>query len=198
MNAKHSSGNQEWYSPAEVVELARSLMGRIGLDPASCSEANKTVKAERFFCKEDNGLEQDWVANTVFLNPPGEERVVVDGKKVLVPETAKYPKKFWQKLVKEWQAGRVRQAVFVCFSIEQLQTFQGEGMSPLRFPFCIPKKRMKFTGAGNSPTHGNALVWLPPMDYGVMRLAQFIMLCEDFGEVVVPWSWPMAGINNNA
>ena len=36
-------GNDEWYTPASVVEAARTVMGRIDLDPASTTEANATV-----------------------------------------------------------------------------------------------------------------------------------------------------------
>ena len=40
-----NSGNNEWYTPARFVELARSVMGGIDTDPASSAIANRTVQA---------------------------------------------------------------------------------------------------------------------------------------------------------
>lgn len=63
------TGKFEWYTPEIYVEAARSAMGGIDLDPASCAYAQKVVKAKRYFTEVDNGLEQAW-SGRVWLNPP--------------------------------------------------------------------------------------------------------------------------------
>ena len=63
------TGNQENYTPEYIIEAARSVMGSIDLDPASCEVAQEIVGADEYYTAEDNGLEQDWYGN-VFLNPP--------------------------------------------------------------------------------------------------------------------------------
>ena len=68
--AKHSSASVEHYTPAGIVDLARSLMGGIDLDPASCAKANEIIKAARYFTEEMDGLAQDW-RGSIWLNPPG-------------------------------------------------------------------------------------------------------------------------------
>ncbi len=64
------SGEQEWYTPPEIMGVVRLLLGEIELDPASCETANKIVGAKRFFSKSDDGLSQDWKAETLWLNHP--------------------------------------------------------------------------------------------------------------------------------
>ena len=65
-----ASGEQEWWTPAELVEAARDVLGVIELDPASCAGAQATVRARRFHTLEDDGLAQEW-SGAVWLNPPG-------------------------------------------------------------------------------------------------------------------------------
>jgi len=58
-------------TPKAIVDLARSLMGGIELDPASNDYAQTTVQADRYFTVEDDGLSRGWGdAQSVYLNPP--------------------------------------------------------------------------------------------------------------------------------
>ena len=61
----------ELYTLDSTIGLIRSYFGgTIELDPASCDAANKVAKARRYFTKETNGLEQEWNANSIYVNPP--------------------------------------------------------------------------------------------------------------------------------
>ncbi len=59
----------EWYSPPELIEAVRDVLGTIDLDPASCPEAQQTVQAIRYYSIVDDGLVQPW-DGLVFLNSP--------------------------------------------------------------------------------------------------------------------------------
>lgn len=68
---KGRSGSPEHYTPARFIEPARRCMNGISLDVASSEDANKIVKADMFFTKENDGLKQDWTQfKTVWCNPP--------------------------------------------------------------------------------------------------------------------------------
>ncbi len=168
--AQHSAKSVEHYTPAEYIEAARAVMGGIDLDPASCAEANETVKAERFFTKHEDGLVQEWHGR-VFLNPPG-------GKILNKSEAALW----WRKLAWEFDSGRrVSQFVFVGFTLEILRTTQDASkygpITPLsvRFVRCFPRERICF-GGKNSPTHANVIV------YGGPNRTGFVERFSKFGE----------------
>lgn len=78
-------------------------------------------------------------------------------------------KRAWQKLVAEREAGRVSAAVFVCFSLELLQTSQVDAVGPLPtdFPTCYPRTRLRYVQpggeVGKSPPHASCVVYLPPI-----------------------------------
>lgn len=174
-NILHSSASVEHYTPVDVIEAARATMGSITLDPASCAWANGTVGATKYYDKDTDGLVHSWTNERVFLNPPGGK---TNGK-----SNAKI---WWEKLVKEG----VEQAIFVAFSLEFLQTAQSTSVSPMKFPFCIPKRRMKFvqpdgTQAG-SPTHANAIIMVPPIENELKAVRRFWRYFSPIGDVVVP------------
>ena len=175
MIPQHLSKTQEHYTPAHVVELAREVLGVIDLDPASCEEANATVRAKRIFTRGDDGLTQPW-SGRVFLNPPGgtftaKRKNKTDLKPVTPPEDAAYRLRFgtdsravgwWRKLEEEWHkpTGGVDEAVFIGFTLELLRATQGDGVwnSAMEYPFCVPRERLCF--GGNQPTHGNVIVYM--------------------------------------
>lgn len=51
---------------------------------------------------------------------------------------------FWSKLMYEWAQGNAHSAIVVGFTMEVLQTTQGEEYPMLWFPFCIPRRRLEF------------------------------------------------------
>lgn len=65
----NNSKDDEWYTPAQYIEAAREVLGKIDLDPASNDFANETVKATVYYTEETDGLAQEWYGN-IWMNPP--------------------------------------------------------------------------------------------------------------------------------
>lgn len=63
------TGNNERYTPAEIIALVREVLDNIDLDPASSEVANETVGADTFYSADDDGLTKDWTGK-IFMNPP--------------------------------------------------------------------------------------------------------------------------------
>jgi hypothetical protein len=64
--------DDEWYTRPEFVIAARIVLGGIDLDPASCKQAQKIVRAKEYYSlseRGEDGLELPWQGR-VFLNPP--------------------------------------------------------------------------------------------------------------------------------
>lgn len=126
--ARHTCDSPEWYTPSPFVEAAREVMGGIDLDPASHPEANERLQIPTIYTKEQNGLVQPWWGR-VFLNPPG--GLVND---------------FWLVLLIHFLQGRVDQAVWIGYSLEQLQTLQQSAArrAPVLDPTCFLDARIPF------------------------------------------------------
>ena len=86
------TGENEWYTPPEYIEAVRACLGAIDVDPASSARAQETVRASRFFTRDNDGLRHDWHGR-IWLNPPYSQ-----------PDIAR----FVDKLLAEIGAGRVR------------------------------------------------------------------------------------------
>src|SRR5271170_2863410 len=99
-NINADSGSDEYFTPGEIVEAARRVMGEIDLDPASSVLANKRIKAKRIWTISDDGLKQQWFGR-VWLNHPF-------GKSTNKP---------WiLKLAEEYRAGRTQEAICISFA----------------------------------------------------------------------------------
>jgi hypothetical protein len=62
----------DYYTPVELLETVREIMGTIDLDPASHVSANARLKITHIYTEGDNGLARDWFGS-VWLNPPFSE-----------------------------------------------------------------------------------------------------------------------------
>jgi DNA N-6-adenine-methyltransferase (Dam) len=174
--ALHSSNTDRWLTPPDVIEAARKTMdGVITLDPASEDNGNKIVRAEWFYSELNNGLSEEnaWHGN-VWLNPPGDKR-------------GELPKRFWLRLLNEWNVGNVKQACFLLFTLNQIQTLQ-DVVPPTNYPTLFFRKRLKFLNAdtlqpANQPAQANALVYLPPKTQNAYNSGSYaVRFKENFGK----------------
>lgn len=118
------SGNTEWYTPSEIVELAREVMGGIDLDPFSSSKANETVKAYQFFTEEDNAFSKEWWGNVWMNHPFGRttNKLSID------------------KLVNSYYKGYIHQACCITFAATSEQWFR----PLLQYPQCFIHGRTNY------------------------------------------------------
>ena len=65
-NGRYNGNGREWATPPEVFEPLNAEFG-FTLDPCA-TVAN--AKCLRFFTEAQNGLEQSWSGERVFMNPP--------------------------------------------------------------------------------------------------------------------------------
>lgn len=204
-NALHSSASKEHYTPPEIVEAARAVMGEIDLDPATCRLANTVVKAKHTFTDKSNGFRQSWAGN-VFLNPPGGKCDAAGNQLFKAEKGYRYAdgspctaaalssaKVWWRKLALEFEGGAVQSAIFIGFSLELLQVTQvGDSiLLPLSFPICYPSRRVAYyveddSGGlrkGASPTHASFIAFL---SHRGLRRGLFQERFCKFGKVVEP------------
>ena len=141
----NNSGNMEWYTPPEIIERARLVMGVIDCDPASTAQANEIIRADCFYTIEDDGITKPW-NGCVWLNPPYGQ-----------PEIAQ----FAEAVVAKNAAREFDQACVLVNNATETNWFQ----SMLRdcTAVCFLKGRVKFIdcdgNATGAPLQGQALLY---------------------------------------
>lgn len=135
-----TSVSQQWFSPPEIVAAARSAMGGIDLDPASCAEANQIVQATKYYTEDEDGLTQPW-AGRVWLNPPYSYLV-----QLFVERFAKfYP-------------GPITQACLLLGTHHETTRWFERHLGSLDIIICKPPYRLCFSGSKKQPAHGSMIV----------------------------------------
>jgi phage N-6-adenine-methyltransferase len=154
------TGETEWYTPAEYVEAARACLGGIDLDPATSEAAQSTIRAARFFTRDDDGLRHPWPGR-IWLNPPYAQ-----------PEIAR----FIEKLLGELEAGRAEQAILLTHNYTDTSWFHAAARRSAAI--CFTRGRIRFVNpAGElaAPTQGQAFFYFGSAEW------RFLETFGDFG-----------------
>ena len=163
-HVSYNSGNNEWYTPAEYIEAAWRVMGRIDLDPASSPIANATVRAVRYYTVEDDGLSKPWLGR-VFMNPPYAGELIG---------------RFADKMAHHVLHGDVSEAIVLVNNATETNWFQR--LLVLASAVCFPKQRVRFVDPDGNPSgaplQGQALLYLG------INPAGFTREFEAFGTVL--------------
>ena len=143
-HVSHNSVENEWYTPSKYIEAARTVMGSIDLDPASCELAQETVQAGQYFTIDDNGLTKEWRGN-VWLNPPYSKESIGLFAAKLVEETA-----------------NLSQEIVLVNNATDTHWFHQ--IAKVAMAMCFVRGRIKFndkTGTpSNSPVQGQVFIYV--------------------------------------
>jgi phage N-6-adenine-methyltransferase len=164
------TGENEWYTPAEYVEAARACLGAIDLDPASSAVAQKTVRAARFFSRDNDGLRQEWHGR-IWLNPPYAQ-----------PDIAR----FVDKLLVEVDVGRATEAILLTHNYTDTGWFHAAAGQCAAI--CFTRGRIRFVGASGeiaAPTQGQPSI-SARVSAGSMPLSAASGLSDDPGQRIQP------------
>ncbi len=143
-HVSYNTGNNEWYTPAEYVDAARRVMGKIDLDPASSDAANEVIRASEYYTAEDNGLLYSWGGN-VWMNPPYASDLV---------------SKFCTKLAEHYELKDIFEAIVLVNNATETTWFNRLIASAA--VVCFPRGRVKFwqpSGDLGAPLQGQAIIY---------------------------------------
>lgn len=133
-----------WFTPEKYIDSARkALGGTINLDPFSSLEANKIVKAEKYFIETDNAFAQKWsgrkgASRKVWMNPP------YSGKLCSLAVS---------KFIEEYNIGSFTEGIFVVNNATETKWFQ-EALKKAS-AICFTGHRISFWNADGKAMSGN-------------------------------------------
>ena len=154
---QHMGMSAQWATPRDIVDAARDVFhGQIDCDPSTTAAINAdTVRATTYWTAQESGLDpvNSWHGD-VMINPPG-------GRGGLVKE-------FWSRMIDEYLCDRINSAIWIGFSIDQLQVLQCCETSPINYPICIPRRRLNYLRPvdmtpGKSPPHASYITYIGPL-----------------------------------
>lgn len=144
MTDPHKNYRGDWQTSPEWAEWIRRTLGAIDLDPASSKDANKTIKASKYY--SSGGYERPWPGR-VYCNPEGSNSV-------------RSVKPWWEHGINELRSGRCTGLVWCFFNAMASYT-----LKPMPWELdgymIIPPRRVPFWRDGKpfSSPRNHALWW---------------------------------------
>ena len=145
VHVAQNSGNNEWYTPGEIIQAAKAAMGGIDCDPASSDVANQTVGADVFFTQEQDGLILPW-RGRVWLNPPYAQPFIAQ---------------FAEAAASKFESGEFEQACILVNNATETGWFQR--LLSVASGVCFPSSRIRFLSTGGkqgAPLQGQAILYI--------------------------------------
>jgi phage N-6-adenine-methyltransferase len=142
----NNSGNNEWYTPGEIIEAAVAVLGGFDLDPASSEIANRTVRAARFFTEQDDGLAQEWPIGRIWMNPP-------------------YAQPLMGEFARRFAAEVRRGSTGIVLVNNATETAWFQTIAQVCTAICFPQSRIRFLdpdGNPGAPLQGQAVIYCGP------------------------------------
>jgi hypothetical protein len=151
------TGDDEWYTPLDILALVKAVLGAIDVDPATDAFGQALVQATTFYTKDDDGLRQSWYGR-VFCNPPYRDA-----------DVGPFSRKLWGEIT----AGHTSEAILLVNATMETKAFQAIARHAA-VVFC-PEGRLPFIHKikhGHDPLQGQAILYFGP------HVSRF---CEVFG-----------------
>lgn len=156
INLLTSQKTVEYYTPSEYIGLVKEVFDPYGivLDPASCKMAQSWIEAKTWYGPEQedealkDGLEMEWKARTIFVNPPYCNRTAIWTEKAM--------KEFYNQSDSE-----PKEIIMLVFAKTGYKWFQ---KLMKQFPICLVDERIKFINEQGNQTgqakHSSAFVYM--------------------------------------
>ena len=163
-HAMYNTGDNEWYTPSNLIDCARSFLGAIDLDPASSALANETVRAMTWYGVEHDGLAQRWQGR-VWMNPPYARGLI---------------ERFVERLMESHLAGDVPEALILVNNATDTRWFHHLQSAPHRHTLALSYRVKFLSPEGRDPNamQGQVVVYLGS------RRAEFALAFSAHGVVL--------------
>ena len=159
-----TTGNRTdcWNTPTSfVADVIKYFDGQLDLDPCCNDIENPNVPAKKLFDERINGLAQDWVAESVFMNHP------YSNSKEWIPYA-----------VSQYELGHAKEMILLI----KLDVSTKWWNSVENYPWIAINKRLKFgSGKGAAPFQ-SAIIYLGK------NLSKFNHVFGKYGTLYVPFN----------
>lgn len=150
-----------WNTPKDIVnDVLKFFNYNLDLDPCSNDELNPNVPAKKVYTIETNGLSQEWIANSVFMNHPYSE------SKLWIPYA-----------VQQYESGNAKELILLI----KLDVSTKWWKSISNYSWIAVNQRLKFGNSKSAAPFQSAIVYLGN------NLPHFVNIFGKYGTTYTPF-----------
>jgi len=110
---KDNRDSDSWFTPQSELDKVHGVLGQIDVDPFSCRQANKVVRAKKIFTQKNSSLNKNWFpkgkTGSVFMNPPY-------SRGLISPAVMKF--------LEQWDKDKIAEAIVLTNNATETNWFQ--------------------------------------------------------------------------